>query len=529
MPSTLLSPRPRSFARIAHWIDQHPGPTLVALLLFSCLLVLVQANLKLLWADELITLAIAAQPGSAGIWRALVSGADPNPPLTHLLVQASTQTFGSGPVAVRLPAMLCILSTIALLWTLLRRWVRPVFATGGVLVFIATRGFDYAYDARSYAPLMAFTVAALALWVWLPGVSGVRRALLYVGLAAALAGAVSSNYYGALAVFPVAAGELARIRFSQRFRTGVWLTIALGMLPLFWYLPLIRHNLAEFGPHAWNRPELGMVGASYLELVEAIFWPVALLAGYALRRRLLSPAIPRPEFVAVAVLLAYPVLGYCVALAGSAMISPRCVAPVCCGFGLAAGVLCQRVFGRSTEAGLAVVLFLVAWVTVREAVCTRLLLTQRRAFLALRDDVQRNADGRVVIADSAFVLPLFFYSGEKERARIVFPIDFEAIHQYEAEDSGEENLWAGRNGVFPFAVVPFRSLLPLRADDLVLARPDGWLARDIQAAGFKGVPVPSRAQSMWDRLGGVSTPMGHSESRELRIVSSQSDGMMEAR
>ena len=468
------------------------------------------------------------QPGFPGVWQALVAGADPNPPLIHLLVQASTHIFGRGPLAIRLPAMLCTFCTLALLWAMLQQWVRPVFAAAGVLVFMAARGFDYAYDARSYAPLMAFTVAALAFWVWLPGSSGWRRTLFYAGLMTALAGAVSSNYYGVLAIFPVGAGELARMRLAKKVDAGAWLAMLLGMAPLLWYIPLVRHNLAEFGPHAWNRPEAGMILSSYLELVEAIFWPVLLLVGYALRKRLVRFGVPRPEFVAVGVLLLFPFLGFGLAKTGSAMISPRCVAPVCCGFGLAAGLLCQRIFGQASRAGLAVVLFLLTWVTIREVVCARLLLDQRRAFLILRDEVQRDAHGRILVADSAFALPLFFYSRKEVQARMVFPLDFPAIHRYEADDSGEENLWAGRNGVFPFPIIVFSSLYPLQAEDLVMARPDGWLAHEAQAAGFKVVPVPSRAEGMWDHLGGVFTPMGHAETRELRVVGSRTNGMMEA-
>ena len=526
--SSPLSRPPKHSFSAQLWIDHNPGLVLFALLTYSCVLVFFQANLKLLWADELITLSVAMQAGLPGVWRALVAGADPNPPLIHLLVQASTHLFGLGPLAVRLPAMLWVFCTLALLWAMLRRWVRPTFAAAGVLVFMATRGFDYAYDARSYAPLMAFTVAALALWMWLLGTSGWRRALLYAGLTAALAGAVSSNYYGVLAAVPVAAGELARMRLSKNIDAGVWFAMVFGLCPLFWYLPLIRHNLAEFGPHAWNQPALGMVGSSYVELVEAIFWPIVLLAGYALGKRLVRFRVPRPEFVAVGVLLLFPFLGFGLAKAGSAMISPRCVAPVCCGFGLAAGVLCQHVFGRASRAGVAVVLFLLTWVTMREAVCARLLLEQRRAFLELRDEVQRDARGRVLVADSAFAMPLFFYSSKTVQARMVFPIDFPAIHRYEADDSGEENLWAGRNGVFPFPIVPFSSLYPLQPADLVLARPDGWLAHTVQAAGFKLVPVPSRTKGLWDRLGGVFTPMGHPETREWRVVASRTNGMMEA-
>ncbi len=526
--SAQLSRHPRLSILATLWLDQNPGFVLLVLLTLYGILVAVQANLKLLWGDELITLSVAMQPGFGGIWRALVAGTDPNPPLIHLLVQASTHLFGLGPIAVRLPAIFSVFCALVFLWAILRHWVRPVFAAAGVLVFMATRGFDYAYDTRSYAPLMAFTMAALALWMWIPSTSGWKRLLFYAGITAALAGAVSSNYYGVLAACPLGAGELTRARLSKKTDAGVWIAMLLGLSPLFWYLPLIRHNLAEFGPHAWNRPALSMVVSSYLELVEAIFWPTALLAVYALRKRLVRFRVPRPEFVAVAVLLLYPVLGYLLAAAGSAMISPRCVVPVCCGFGLAAGLLCQRLFGRAPQAGLVVVVFLFTWVTVREAVCARLLLNQRRAFLVLRDEVQRDARGRILIADSAFALPLFFYSRKETQARMVFPIDFTTIHRYEADDSGEENLWAGRNGVFPFPIVPFSSLSPLQPEDLALARPNGWLAHEIESAGLTVIPVPSPADAMWGRLGGMFTPMGHAETRELRVIPSRKNGMMEA-
>ena len=70
------------------------------------------------------------------------------------------------------------------------------------------------------------------------------------------------------------------------------------------------------------------------------------------------------------------------------MISPRCVAPVCCGVGLAAGVLAQRVFGRSLRAGMAVVVLMVVWVGVREGACAGVLFAQRREF-------GNHGDGRI--------------------------------------------------------------------------------------------------------------------------------------
>ncbi len=246
---------PTGDAHAANAIDRHPGVALLGLCAFYLAIVFAQASLKLLWADELITYYIAKQPGFSGVWHALQAGTDPNPPLLHLLVKASTAIFGGNALGMRLPSIACVLLAILAMWSLLRRWVNPTYALAGCLAFMATRGFDYAYDARSYAPMMGFAMVALALWMRAGDAGGVRRALLLAGMALALAAGVSSNYYCVLAFFPIAAGEIV----ARRFRPGVWAAMAVASLPLFAYLPLIRHNISEFGPHAWNRPQASMI------------------------------------------------------------------------------------------------------------------------------------------------------------------------------------------------------------------------------------------------------------------------------
>jgi hypothetical protein len=552
--------------RWGNWINQHERAAFAALIAFYALIVVGQGTLKLVWADELITFYIARQPGWGGIWRALQAGADPNPPLMHILVQAATRVLGGNALGIRLPAMLCVLLALVSLWWMLRRWVRPIFALAGCLAFMATRGFDYAYDARSYAPMMGFAMVSLALWMLAGDLAGWRRALALVGMTFALAAGVSSNYYCVLAFFPIAAGEL----FGRRFRPGVWLGIALAALLLLAYLPLIRHNIAEFGPHAWNRPRWSMIPMTYLELVEGIVWPVLGLGLWAAwkkkqprentvcrqqnrsgdtQQNLVSSCqltaielsaqescrcgssfqgytngdatgvrhLSVAERVALVVLILYPFLGFAIALAGAGMISPRCVAPVCCGIGLAAGLLAQRVFGASSRAAITVVLILTAWVTVRESVCASVLLEQRHAFLALRDEVLAGPEHRIFVADSSFVLPLAFYSGSKDQQRLCFPIDFAAIHRFERDDSGEQNLWAGRHAVFPFAIGTIDDFA--RNPDLndpsaiLVARPDGWLAHVLQANGVRlRVQDPD---DNWNRAGGVFTPMAHPETRIL--------------
>jgi hypothetical protein len=159
------------------------------------------------------------------------------------------------------------------------------------------------------------------------------------------------------------------------------------------------------------------------------------------------------------------------------------------------------------------VLGLVVWVGVREGVCAEVLLEQRRAFFALRDAVAESPGDEYVVGDSAFVLPLYFYSDDLIRLRIIFPIDFAAIHKFERDDSGEQNLWAGRGQVFPFRIGDFNDdrLYYCDAMPIVIARPDGWLAKSWPAKRMRLFGDTSD----WGRVGGIFTPMAHEETRIL--------------
>ena len=75
-------------------VNRSPGRTLAALVTFYLAIACAQAATKLLWCDELITLAIARQGSLGAIWRALAAGADPNPPLSHWLTLLSIRSFG---------------------------------------------------------------------------------------------------------------------------------------------------------------------------------------------------------------------------------------------------------------------------------------------------------------------------------------------------------------------------------------------------------------------------------------------------
>ena len=383
---------------------------------------------------------------------------------------------------------------------------------------MTTRGFDYTYDARSYGLLLGFAMAALLCWLNAREQQGPRRSVWLSAMTLALACGLSSNYYGVLAFFPIAAGEVVLLAKTRKLEPGAWVAMAIASLPLFAYLHLIRANIAEFGPHAWNKPQLGMIGEAYVVLVEGIIWPVLLLGLLVLWRKyrnnfVRSCPLTLEVRVAFWVLMAYPVLGFAIAYGGAGMISARCTIPVCAGVAIAGALLLSRLV--SQRAALWVVMFLVLWVTAREAACGYILRHQRQAFLHLRNAIERaDAPGeRVLVGDSLVVMPLYWYGSPALRQQIVFPIDFDAIHRLEPDDSGEENIWGGRHGVFPVPIAKPPELVPPTQESLFVGSPNGWLARTLKQDGFTlhvvDAPGSSDGYIHWGDLGGVFTPLAH--------------------
>ena len=101
------------------------------------------SSMKLLWLDELITLHIAKAGGAHAIWTALERGADPNPPVTHLLVHYSRVLFGDHEWAYRLPAIIGYWVGLLSLYLYLRRRIPEIWALSGTVMLMAMAAFEY--------------------------------------------------------------------------------------------------------------------------------------------------------------------------------------------------------------------------------------------------------------------------------------------------------------------------------------------------------------------------------------------------
>ncbi len=487
-------------------INQSPGVVLLAICVLYLALVVPMAVIKLLWADEFVTYYIAKLNGIQSVWNALGSGADPNPPLSHLLAMWSLRVFGDGAFALRIPSMAACLVGVICVFLFLKRRVPVVYAAMGACFFLSTAALNYAYEGRSYALMMGFSMLSMLMWV--ETIEGERRWAAATMLAIALGAGIASNYFAVLAFFPIAAGELVRDVRRKRIEWSVWIALAVGAIPFFLFLPLINHSISQFAPHAWNKPKLEVVADSFTEMIEVVLIPsLAILAFGVLRllgeKRDRRPAVlPGHEAVAVFTLMAYPFLGYALAVTRAGMISPRFVLPVCWGFAIATIVMAYQTIPRNAMVSGFLLLLFFSWAIARDAFCAYDYVAQRVAFYRVVDTVP--PANTLVVADSLLVQPMFHYAPPQVASRIVFPLDFNLIQKYKHEDSLEQNFWAGR-GVFP---VPIVSLAQLRENPnyVIVATHGNWILQTLEAGG---APAKMLAIESGDRDIGGFTPLSH--------------------
>jgi hypothetical protein len=540
-------------------VEHHPGFFFAA---FSCLYfatVFSLSSLKLLWLDELITLHLARLGSFAAIWHALENGADPNPPITYLLVHLSQSIFGSHEFAYRLPAAVGYWIGLFSLFLYLMSRLPPIWALAGTVLSTCMGAFDYSYESRSYGIFYGLAMLAMLCWsrtvqprIVDPSRSRATSWFALLGMILALAAGISTNYFAVLAFVPIGVGEavrtILRIRRSPpgplaHFRAidwRIWIGLFIAASPLAVYRSMIDHSIAEFAPYAWNKVSLDQAFDSYTEMVEAVLYPLLALFALALfawliaRRasllcaecpskvlpRWLAPIVshadakftlPAHEIAAVLCFMAYPFLGYLIASIRGGMLSPRFVIPVCFGFAIAGAAVAYQLFAHIRMAGAVMLCLLTAWFLCRESVVGYWYAGQKQSFYEVlahlpeaENEVQPNAP--IAIPDPLLALTFQHYAPPAVAARAVFPMDFPAIRHFRGDDSPEENLWAGRGSLYSLPILPLAEFQNSTSGYLLLTSDGNWMLSDLydHCYSVEHLPINTSAQA----IGGF-TPLAH--------------------
>lgn len=540
--------RSRGMMSMEERIDHAPGRVFLLLTIVYLAAVAALSHVKLLWLDELITLHIAQHGGPAAIWDALKHGADPNPPITHLLVHFSRAVFGDHTLAYRLPAVIGYWIGTLSLFTYLRRKLPGTWAIAGTLLSMCMGAFEYSYESRSYG--IFYGLAMLAFLSWTCAVDPMRstrtRTLGLVGMVVALAGGISTNYFAVLAFFPPAAGEVVRtilrareqrevegrVSLMSAIDVRIWLAMAVAATPLLAYRSLIEHSIAQFAPYAWNKVSIDQVFDSYTEMVEVVLFPILGLFVFAaglsvgvkqasvlctdcrgrvvpswihplVGRGLARLPLPLHEAVGILCLMAYPVLGFIIASIRGGMLSPRFVIPVCFGFAIAATMVAHAVFGHLRRAAVVFLCLMTAWFVCRESVIGYWYYQQKDSFYNVLAHLPAAlskvpADAPIAIPDPLLALTLRHYAPPQIAQRVVFPVDFPAIREFRHDDSPEENLWAGRNLIYRMPIETLADFQNSAHTYLIIAANGNWLLSDLAYHHYivERLPINTHAKEM---------------------------------
>ncbi len=212
----------------------------------------VLATRKQFWNDELFTYYISALNTFPRIWSALLTAVDQNPPLFYWLTHRMTEATGQNLIGLRLPAMFGFWLAAVCMMAFVSRHLPTVYGLLAALILLVSRAYWYAYEARPYGFVLG--MAALALLCW-QRADGPRSRWWSLGLASALALAVSMHYYSVLLFVPLATAEACRSWVKKRLNWSVWLAFAAAAACLLLYLPLI-HSARSYSATFWSKPRL---------------------------------------------------------------------------------------------------------------------------------------------------------------------------------------------------------------------------------------------------------------------------------
>lgn len=291
-PSGALEPR-FHLRRLSSWLP------LVGLLLFSFAAFAFNAHVKPFVIDEILGLSLIRQPSLPAIVH--FQSTTPiwfDPPAFAMLVHASWKLFGASAVALRLPSIGSALILITALYYLLRRIAGQRAALFTTLLAVTFPAFDFGWQQRPYALIMAMVAVAALCWHYAshpPANGRVRRGWSLAGLFLALAIAINSHYFAIFATLPFLLAELVRSVELRRLDFPVVLTLILACCSALLTLPF-RHAIMQYSGHVitgdlnWNQiirtyqltlPGPPSVWPDYLLHTVLVLFVVAVLLGSA--------------------------------------------------------------------------------------------------------------------------------------------------------------------------------------------------------------------------------------------------------
>ena len=345
-----------------------PPATLCVLLavVYAAIVGVTRASRTIFWFDEVATVLVADE-GWTGIWTALKSGADANPPTFYLAEAFGNQLTANPQLGYRLAPLAGFLGIPPALFLFVRRRRDGLAGVvAALLPFLTPLFVIYSIQARPYSLVTCCVAWSLVAW------QRADRRWPVILLAALLASASSFHYYAVFALVPFGLAEFARTLRLAEVRVGVWIALAVGAAPLAIFWPLLSGFQQEYGAAFWAQRKLITAYAELIGLSDRWTAPLvitltaALVASVVMRRAneigSVSPSNPVPleETVLVLGLIGLPVIVTAAALVLNGPMVARYVVPSVLGIAAALAFAISEGGRRATRWLLAAMLAILA-------------------------------------------------------------------------------------------------------------------------------------------------------------------------
>jgi hypothetical protein len=277
--------RPSPFASVrliralARFVDSHGWIVFTAVSSACAWLRLRTFDSRHLDHDELYSYYIAQAPTLKQLLL-LTRTVDLHPPLSYLLIRISFALFGVSSWSCRLPSVIAILCTAALVFWMARRIFTSLYGIIAVLVFWSVPFTYQADEARPYSLLLCFTALMLASWyrateVRDTGATSRRWALLTMAVAGF--GLLLSHVLGVLPYAAFFGAELVRLRIRRKPDWSLWIALLAPAISVLTYLPLFRSHAAILFTEQYRVTPMRIVNC-YLRSITFLVIPLLVAA-----------------------------------------------------------------------------------------------------------------------------------------------------------------------------------------------------------------------------------------------------------
>jgi hypothetical protein len=277
--------RPSPFASVrliralARFVDSHGWIVFTAVSSACAWLRLRTFDSRHLDHDELYSYYIAQAPTLKQLLL-LTRTVDLHPPLSYLLIRISFALFGVSSWSCRLPSVIAILCTAALVFWMARRILTSLYGIIAVLVFWSVPFTYQADEARPYSLLLCFTALMLASWyrateVRDTGATSRRWALLTMAVAGF--GLLLSHVLGVLPYAAFFGAELVRLRIRRKPDWSLWIALLAPAISVLTYLPLFRSHAAILFTEQYRVTPMRIVNC-YLRSITFLVIPLLVAA-----------------------------------------------------------------------------------------------------------------------------------------------------------------------------------------------------------------------------------------------------------